>query len=520
MSDRFAPLPLIVAVAVLTWDVLLAGWIAARKEAPRPFTALTGFCGLLVAPALVVAVATGTEAGSRTVSGISWLLPVVTVAFVLQVLYAIAMRFISTVVGVPILLYDIVVACIAIGDYFVLQRGAAPIGLQAFVAARDVVVGMTVGRAALVSPLALLVPMIAPAYPARWRISAIVRASLVLAATSVTTLLVLEWPRGIGAVMSYGGSVTTPMQARPQGDFAIGMRLFPVIDGPPPARSVAADLELARAFSPEVVLVTLSEDGLRPAALDSLSRVLDRFRADSTRIAIAIELGRTLPAGWGPIRDAALERALLRLRPDVLFPAELSPIPGLLPSQLPSPAWWRATLTAAAATVNRVRPRTLLGWTASRFDATDSLVYVWASRDDSGVELLAAAAFPSFSGLPSLDARLRAFDRWHTLARVRGDTRAKPHWIANVGGLPHAHGDVAQLAAMRFGLAYASRRPWITAAIVGEPADYEGWLGLRASNGRIRTAFDILARSARGMREVRPSATPGGATGTSAPTPP
>jgi hypothetical protein len=492
---------LIIAFAVLTWDIVLAGVIAARREAPRPFTALTGVCGLLVAPALVVAVATGTEAGSRTVSGISWLLPFIACAFVLQVLYAMAMRLISPVVAVPILLYDIAVAAVALGDYMVAQQGTAPIALQAAVAARDVIIGMTVGRAALVSPLALLVPMIAPAYPARWRLSALVRGVLVLGATAVTTLLAMEWPGGIGAVRSYESAIGEPMQARPAGDFIIGMRLFPVLDGPPPVRAVTADLAMATDFLPEVVLLVLDEEGARGVALDSLSRALEGLRSDSVRIAVAM----IADVAWeDDSHDAAVERVLLRVRPDVLFPGYVEPLPSLLPHVLPSHVWWRDMLARSARIVTRVRPRTRVGWAASRLDATDSAVYAWAGGAGSPVDLLGAVTFPSFSGLPAVDARLRAFDRWHSMAVARKDP-ARMHWLVNVGGLPHAHGDVAQLAAMRHALAWASRRSWVGAAIVGEPADYDGWVGLRATNGRRRAAFAALAAAAKGMRDVRPS---------------
>ena len=492
---------LMIALAVLTWNVVLAGLIAGRREAPRPFTTLTGVCGLLVAPALVVAVATGTEAGSRTVSGISWLLPVIACAFVLQVLYAMAMRLVSSVVAVPILLYDIAVAAVALGDYMVSQNGTAPIALQGAVAARDVLIGMTVGRAALVSPLAMLVPMIAPAYPARWRLSAVVRGVLVLAATAVTTLLAMEWPSGIGAVRSYESAYAEPMQARPAGDFIIGMRLFPVVDGPPLARAVAADLAMAADFLPEVVLLVVDEDGARGPALDSLSRAIEGLRADSVRIAVAM---LTNTARTDEAHDAALERVLLRVRPDVLFPGYVEPLPSLIPRTLPSQFWWRAMLERSARTVTRVRPRTRLGWTASRLDATDSAVYSWAARTDSPVELIGAVSFPSFSGLPGVDARLRAFDRWHALAVQRGDG-AKMHWLVTVGGFPHAHGDAAQLAAMRHALAWGSRRSWVGAANIGEPADYDGWVGVRAPNGRRRAAFSALAAAAKGMRDVRPT---------------
>ena len=507
MTDPLALLVLGVAMAVLAWDIALAGWIAARREAPRVFTNLTAFCGLLVAPALLVAVATGTETGARTISGIAWLMPTIACAFVLQVLYSLLTRLVSVVVALPILLYDVVIAVIAVGDYLASQQGGAPLQLQAAVSARDVLLGMTVGRAALVSPLAMLVPMIAPAYPARWRLSGAMRAVLVLAATALTTLLVLEWPRGIAAVRSYEAAYAEPMQARPAGDFAIGLRIFPVLDGAPPARAVQADRRLVEQLQPDVVLIVLDEDGWRGGALDSLSRVLQPLRDDSVHIAIALRVARGVVAPDDAERQAAVERVLRRIRPDVIFPGLVDPLPSILGSTPQSSYWWRALMLRSAATVKRVRPRTLIGWSASRLDATDSAVYAWASAPTSPVSLLGAVSFPSFSGLPAVDARLRAFDRWHQRA-VAGGGGAQPHWLVTVGGLPRAHGDAAQLAAIRHALAWGSRRAWIQAAVIGEPADYDGGVGLRAANGRLRSSVPALSLAARQMRDVRPGSPP------------
>jgi hypothetical protein len=507
MIDPLALLVLGVAMAVLAWDIALAGWIAARREAPRVFTNLTAFCGLLVAPALLVAVATGTETGARTISGISWLMPMIACAFVLQVLYSLLTRLVSVVVALPILLYDVVIAVVAIGDYLASQQGSAPLPLQAAVAARDVILGMTAGRAALVSPLAMLVPMIAPAYPARWRLSGAARAMLVLAATALTTLLVLEWPRGIAAVRSYEAAFAEPMQARPAGDFAIGMRLFPVLAGAPPARAVQADQRLVEQLEPDVVLVVIDEDGWGGGALDSLSRVLQPLREDRVQIAVALRIARGVVAPDDARRQAAVERVLLGIRPDVIFPGLIDPLPSILGSTPRSSDWWRALMLRSAATVKRVRPRTRIGWSASRLDATDSAVYAWASAPSSPVSLLGAVSFPSFSGLPAVDARLRAFDRWHQRAVARGGG-AQAHWLVTVGGLPHAHGDAAQLAAIRHALAWGSRHAWIQAAIIGEPADYNGWVGLRAANGRIRSSVPALSNAARQMRDLRPMSPP------------
>ncbi len=500
--DQLTLIALGIAVLVLSWDILLAGWMAARREAPSAFTYLASVCGLLVAPALVVAVATGTEDGARTVSGIAWLLPVVCAAFVLQALYAMLAGLLSPVVALPILLYDLVVTAVATGDYLVTSHGSAPLPLQAAVAARDVVVGMTAGRAALVSPLAILVPMIAPAYPARWRLSAVARATLVLAATAVTTLMVIEWPRGVAAVRSYDRAISTSMQARPQGDFALGMRFLPVLQGPPSARTIKADRALAEMFGPDVVLLVLGDEGTRASALDSLSRVLEPFRADSTRIAVALYYGRSPSAANDPARLQALERVLERLKPDVLFPAIGDALPSVLPTQTPSISWWRLLIRNADDVRRRVRPATRIGIALTRLDARDSALYAWARSAGSRADLVGAVVYPSFAGLPGVDARLRALDRWH--ARAADSTRRPPgHWLLEVGGFPHAHGDAAQLGAIRHALAWGSRRPWITAAIVAETGDHDAWTGVRAANGRVRTAWPALSAAAAGMREAR-----------------
>lgn len=499
------PLPMVVvgiAAAVLAWDVALAGWISARREAPRLFTQLTAFCGLLVVPAVVIGVAAGTEAGARTISGITWILPVVAVVFALQVLFALAARLVSLVVGVPLLLYDLLLATIAIGDYLAVQSGAAPEALQAAVAARDTIVGFTVGRAALVSPLTTLVPIVAPAFPARWRLSGVARAVLVLAATSLTTLLVIEWPRGVAAIRSYRTASLEPMQARPAGDFLLGVRFLPVLDGAPPARAIRANLPLLEDFAPEVLLMLLGEEGTRPAALDSLARVLEPLRSDSLRLAVGLRLGNGAEATELPPRLAALDRVLRTLKPDVVFPALGDPLPAWFAAPPPSAAWWRALLEQSARTVSTVRPRTMLGWSAARLDATDSSVYRWAMRPGTPVELVGAIVYPSFTGLPAVDARLRALDRWHSSAMTAGGA-ARPHWLVNVGGLPHAHGDAAQTAAIRRALAWGSRRAWVSAAIIGEPADYAGRIGLRASNGRRRGAIEAIGLASRRMREAR-----------------
>lgn len=504
--ERLSILPLVLGLAVLLWDILLAGWIASQRQASRPFTTLTGLCGLMVAPAALVAMATMLEGTARTMTGIAWIWPLVTLGFTLQVAYAMIARLLTPAVALPLLLYNACVTTIAISDYIVSINGAAPLWLQGAVAARDALSGFAVGRSALVSPLALLVPIIAPAYPARWRFSAAIRALLTLMATAVATLLLMQWPPAVGAIRSYDSAIGVRMQERALNDFRIGLRVFPRLDRAPADRNVKADRLLADTIGARALLIVVTEKGTRAASLDSLNRVLDTWRNDSNSVAIALELDRSPGSPNDAQRLAAVERILQRVKPDVLIPAWRSPLPGVLPAAEPDPIWWQTMLSSAAAVVTRVRPRTQLGWVASRMDVRDSVVYTWAALASSPVELIGAVAFPSFAGLPAVDARLRAFDRWHTLAS--GENSQKTHWVMEAGGLPRAHGDDAQTAAIMQTLAWASRRPWISTAIVGDASDYDAAIGLRAADGRLRDAVGILARASRGMREAAGNATP------------
>ncbi|MEP6833515.1 MAG: hypothetical protein ABJB74_08980 [Gemmatimonas sp.] len=498
--ERLAVLPLALGLGVLLWDILLAGWIASQRQASRPFTALTGLCGLLVAPAALVAMATVLESTARTMVGIAWIWPLVTVAFAVQVAYALFARLLTPAVALPLLLYDCCVATIAVSDYIVSISGSAPIWLQGAVGARDAVAGFAVGRSALVSPLAVLVPMIAPAFPARWKASAGVRAVLTLAATAATTLLLMQWPQTVGAIRSYDAAIGVRLQERPARDFAIGLRMYSRLEGAPAARLIKADLKLADTLKARAMLVVLTEKGTRAPALDSLARILEPWRADSGIIAIALELENNPGPPNSAQRAATIERIVLRLRPDVFIPGWRAPLPALLRSREPDVAWWKVMLTSTANVITRVRPRTQLGWSAARVDTRDSVVYDWASSPESPVRVLGIVSYPSFAGLPAVDARLRAFERWHDLATARYNA-PRAYWLMEVGGLPRAHGDAAQSAAIMQSLAWGTRHSWVTVAILGDAADYDASNGLRAADGRERQVVGVVSRASRGLRE-------------------
>lgn len=511
--DPWEVLPLVYLAllgAVLAWNILLAGQIARLRRAPRWFTRLTGVIGLLLAPAIVVAVAVASYDGARTVRGIAWVWPLLCALVVVQAAWATGGRLVTSLVGVPILLYDIGLLALAIGDYLLATRGSAPTALLGLVAARDTVLGLFLGRAALASPLALQLPILVPASPARWRSSASVRALLVLTATAGAALLVLEWPRGIGAVRSYRPWASDQLQERP-GDFLTGVRLLPTIGDVPKSGPVRNDLALADTLDPQAVLLVLTPDATRGVALDSLARLVDVLRGDSTRVMLGLALGpeqmrRLRSRGEAAIAErlAALERATRRLRPDVVFPAWEPALPGVVVERPLPLDWWRRYLQRAGRTVHGVRPRTAVGISLPRLDAGDSAVHDWAqaqrARPGRPVDLIAAQVAPSFSGAPAIDARLRAIDRWLTRSAASGQPPLES-WIATASGVPRAHGDEAQRVALLHVLAWATRRPQLRGVIVGDAGDYESATGLRAADGRLRPAVATVMRVTRGLRE-------------------
>ena len=493
MLQRLHLLPLFVAGFVLAWNVSLAGWIASRRDRNVVFARLTGLAGLLIAPAAILAIASSTDAGARTITGVAWLWPVSCLLVALQATFATVRRLVSSSVGVPIVLYNLVLAAVAVGDDLVARTGQAPLLLQGAVAARDAVIGILMGRAALASPLAIMVPLLAPAYPARWRFSALLRALLVLYAAATMTLLVIEWPRGVGAVRSYAEAATVVVP-REASSLALGLRLLPTVTGLPGSRAVRVGAQLTDIVSPDALLVVIRTRAVRGSGLDSLARVLAPYRADSVRLLVALAFEqedalavRDAPALAARLRIDALERVTERLRPYAVVPA----LPPMLPDARSAPTaparWWDEHLTSSAAAIHRVRPATRVLWLATTFDAADSARFAWASAPGAPIDGVGFAPSPSFGGLPSLDARLRTADRW---VAARPDSGA-PVWILTAG-LPRAHGDAAQLGAVRHVLAWASARPWVRGVIVGEPLDEVTLLGLVAANGRRRAVVEML----------------------------
>ena len=501
---------------VLAWNVVYGGRIARLRRAPRILATLSGVCGLLVAPALVAHVAASSLYGGRAVGGIGWIWPLTTLLFVAQAAYATLRRLVTPLLGVPLLLYDLLVAVVACTRWALVQGGAAPDALLAVGAAQAAVLGTVIGHAALVSPLATAVPLVVPAYPARWRLTRTVRALLAVATAFGVAVTLLELPRAIGAIASYAPWSADRLRERPAGDFAVGVRLLTVLDGPPPGLVARQDLALRDSLDVDAVHVVLRPGALTLAALDSLNRVVDPARRDSALLIVSLAYDDADGAAWRAAPAAFLERRLRQvervaraLRPDVLLPAsapygDAAAAVGRLPV-----AQWERYLAAAAARAHAVNRRIRVGIAAARYDAADSALYAWAATPASPVELLGFVVEPSFGGAAGVDARLRAADRWLRAAAAASTTasagdaprRPKPHWVFAVRGFPAVHGDASQERTIWHTLAWATAHPEVVGVIAAESGDYGESTGLRAANGRLRGVVAAVRRGVRGLRE-------------------
>lgn len=521
---------LLVSLVALAWDVVYANRIAQLRRAPRPLAALSGVCGLAIAPAYAVYLAGSTLYGGRAVNSIGWVWPLAALLVLAQALYATGRRFVTPFVGVPLVCYDLLATAVITTRYLV-QRGVEPPApLLALSAAQAAVLGTVLGRAALVSPVAVLVPLLVPAYPARFRLTRAGRAVLAVGTAFVVGVLLLEVPRGIGAVASYAAFAEDRLSERPGNDFAVGVSALTRLAGPPPALTVRNDVPLVDSLEGDAVAVRLRPAAATLAALDSLDAVLEPARRDSAQLIVWLGFApgdaaarRADPAGFAARRLALVERVCRALRPDVLLPAgapygEDAALVGRLAVDE-----WRAYLTAAAARAKAVNRRIAVAVSAGDYSPADSALYAWAAGRGSPVDAVGFAVSPSVTGGTGVDARLRAADRWMRAAAggaagaapgtplggalggafgAAPARAAKPHWVWDVHGFPVVHGAASQANTVWHTLAWATAHPEVRGVVASEPGDYVELTGLRAPTGRLRPAVGALRRALRGLRET------------------
>jgi len=491
------------AVVIVVWNVAVTGRIVANRRAPQLLSALTTFGALLLIPGLIVAVSAASIVYGRAIQPIAWLWPFVTTLFALQAVVALARRLVNPVLGLPILAYDAIVAIVAV-TRFLNGRGITPPEFALMLsAAQSRALGVIGGTAALSNAMWLFVPLFSPARPSRSRLKLLLRTVLAASVTVAMALVVIQLPAAIETVRSYARYEQAPLQERPAGDFAIGLKVFPELRSSPPPLAIINDLPLADSLGVDAISVVVDPEAARGKALDSLAHALDNVRDDSTMLIITLgysndarALVAKAPGAYVDDRIADVNRLARTLRPNVIIPAHEPYGEGERVLGAKPPQFWIDYIRRAAIVAHHVNPNIRVGVAAASYGRLDSTLYAWAASRGAPVDVVGFSLMPGFDGATSLDTHMRIARRW-----MRMYDRPKPHWVWSAGGYPIAHGEQSQVLALRGVFSWATAQPEIEEIIVTEAGDYDAQRGLRAPGGRLRPALGEVVRAINGLRE-------------------
>ncbi len=470
--------PYLTALALLlVWDVVLAGRIAQLRKAAPFFRTLTGLCGFLVVPALVLQAASESAVTSHALTALAWFAPFVLWLFCLQSGAALFRRLVSPAIATPIFLFNLLIAAVATIRLMLDAGIPLPDVLRVPGIAQSQLLALVMGHAAIASPLATGVPVLAPAYPPRWRVSNAVRGSL--AAASLAALAFVGWatPAALRSATEWRTLGNDHVGERVRGTFASGLRILPVLSGAPQPTTLRDDLALADSLDVQALFVRVAGNGSTAAALDSLARALDSRRRDSTALLIAMS-----PATGDESR--AVDRAMRHLKPDYL----------VLPA-----AWGLAAIERSSAEIHRLRPATKVAIELSRFDRADSILFAASAVASDAVVF---ALLPAPGGAARIAAVLGTVDRW-----VARDGRPRERWLL-AAGAPRIDGEEAQRRLMRHAIAWSSSRNTFAGVVFADATDYDRGTGLRAADGRLRVAVGDVAVAIRAIAESAPAPAP------------
>src|SRR3712207_2150920 len=244
---------LALTLIVLAWNIALAGRISQVRKAPRAFAAITALAGFLVAPALAISVASSSAITGRALVAVDWLWPLTAVIFAVQAIYALARRLVNTFVGLPIAVYDIVVATTVVLRYLASRGADLPEPALVLLAAQTDALTLVTGTAALTSPLFFNIPIISPAFPAARELTAGFRVVVAFVAAGWTTLIAVGLPRGRVAIDTYQRYSGARLEERPAGDFLLGVKILPDLARAPSVRAIRSDLALVDTLDVDAV---------------------------------------------------------------------------------------------------------------------------------------------------------------------------------------------------------------------------------------------------------------------------
>jgi hypothetical protein len=493
---------LALSLIILIWDVVLAGRIAQLRQASRPLAALTGICGLLLMPAVLLRLATSTFITGRAVVAVDWIWPLVLVLFALQAAYTVWKRQVNYLWGIPILVYNVMIAVVEIVRFGVAHGSPAANALAGLVIAQTSALAVVTSAVAVTTPFFFLVPAISPAFPALRRTTAAFRAGVTAVAIGwVVLIATIGSSAALQSRQALRAHSDDRVRERPLGDFRVGLKILADVSSEPSPAAADSDLALVKLLGVRAVSIVIVP-GADTSALGAVGRLLDRLD-DSITVIVALGYKGKLVPELGvvpldePQRLVTIANIVRRLHPDILLPAEDpmgvgSRIVGQLPVER-----WKSYVSAAAAAAKAVDPKVRIGLSVSRYGMADSMLYSWAAQRGSPVDVVGFSLFPEKLGLRDLVESFEpAADRW-----MKTTPPVKDHWVFAAGAYPLNSGEVTQERAIWQTLAWATDHPAIKGLVVYEASDYAQARGLRAPNGRLRLGVGAVMRAVRGLRE-------------------
>ena len=494
---------LALSLIIVIWDVVLSGRIAQLRLASRPFAAITGLCCLLLLPALIIRMATATVITGRAVMAVDWIWPLVLSLFAAQAIYAVSRRLVNYLWGVPIVVYNVILALTEIVRFGVAHGWGWTTDVSGLLTAQSSTLAvMTQSPLAVTTPFFFLVPMISPAFPALRRTTAAFRAFISVNAT-VWVIALLVW--GLSAAKQAGDALTDHLddrlRERPAGDFRVGLKIFPDIASEPSELAVQKDIELAVRLNARAVAIVVAP-GAGDSTLARTARAIERL-GDSVIVVVAIGYkGKLVPElGVTPfneeVRLATVERVVRQMHPHIVLPAEDPMAVGArIVGQLPVERW-QQYFTTAAQRAKAIDPRVKVGYSVSSYGIADSILYAWAAQPGSPIDVVGFSFFPEKKGIDDIvNAFEPAADRWMKTTPPR-----KEHWVFAAGGFPLTTGERMQERIVWRSLSWATDHPAIKGLIVYEAGDYAQARGLRSPNGRLRAAERAVRHAIRQLRE-------------------
>jgi len=506
MSTLLAPAQLAVAHLVLTalvliWNLTISGRAARLQSTQRTMAFLCALCGLLLLPALTVLLVSASVLTGRALYTLAWVWPVTTIVIAIQAAYALSQRAVAPPIGIPIVVYDIVLAVVAVARFAISRGYDVPAPILVLSAADASSLTYSASPLALFLPYFLHIPIVAPPTRGQRGAGTVLRTAVAVLGGAWATLIVLDVPAATSAVRGYANYQNERLTERADSDFAVGLKIFPTLGGGPPPLAIDNDLDLADTVGAQALSVYLTPQGTSNASLDSLAHTLADERGDR-QLFVALDLSdepRPAPARQAAYFDARLadlRRIVHVLHPDFIIPAidpngAASRALGRVPIAI-----WIAYFRRAATIAHQANPKTRVLVHVGGFGARDSALYAWAAAPASPMDAIGFTLFPWLGGAATLDARMKTADSW-----LNSYPEPKEHWVLEAGGLPMAHGEESQARAIWGTIAWATSRRAVKGAIVFESSDYGKPIGLRAPGGRVRPAAASLARAIRVLSE-------------------